>query len=112
MIPRDKIVEFCRRHYIRRLSILGSFLRVNFRSDSNGKSPSLIPGFCVFKADDIVFICQLTQRKNKDGREALHILLSWDKSEFIKKRKNMWGKVRHCQLDGRGRKWFQGVSMH
>jgi len=34
-IPREQIAEFCRRHHIRRLSLFGSVLRDDFRSDSD-----------------------------------------------------------------------------
>jgi uncharacterized protein len=34
-IPRAAIAEFCRRHGIRRLSLFGSVLRDDFRSDSD-----------------------------------------------------------------------------
>jgi len=34
-IPKDKIVEFCRRHHIQRLGIFGSALREDFKPDIN-----------------------------------------------------------------------------
>jgi predicted nucleotidyltransferase len=34
-IPREKIVEFCRRNHIIRLSLFGSALRGDFREDSD-----------------------------------------------------------------------------
>ena len=34
-IPKDEIAAFCRRNQIRRLSIFGSALRQDFRSDSD-----------------------------------------------------------------------------
>jgi predicted nucleotidyltransferase len=34
-IPADLIAEFCRRHGIRRLSVFGSYLRDDFRPDSD-----------------------------------------------------------------------------
>ena len=34
-IPSDRIAEFCARHGIRRLSLFGSVLRKDFRSDSD-----------------------------------------------------------------------------
>ena len=34
-IQRDKTADFCRRHYIRKLSLFGSVLREDFRSDSD-----------------------------------------------------------------------------
>lgn len=34
-IPHDKVVEFCQRYRIRRLSLFGSILREDFRPDSD-----------------------------------------------------------------------------
>lgn len=34
-IPRDRIIEFCRRNRIRRLALFGSVLRDDFRPDSD-----------------------------------------------------------------------------
>jgi predicted nucleotidyltransferase len=34
-IPQEKIAEFCRRHYIRRLALFGSVLRDDFTPDSD-----------------------------------------------------------------------------
>jgi predicted nucleotidyltransferase len=34
-IPSDKVAEFCRRYRIRELSLFGSVLREDFRSDSD-----------------------------------------------------------------------------
>ena len=34
-IPKKKIEEFCKNHYIRKLSFFGSFLRKDFRPDSD-----------------------------------------------------------------------------
>jgi uncharacterized protein len=34
-IPKDKIVEFCRKHHIRKLSFFGSVLREDFGPDSD-----------------------------------------------------------------------------
>ena len=34
-IPQEKIAEFCRRHYIRRLALFGSALRDDFTPDSD-----------------------------------------------------------------------------
>ncbi len=34
-IPEDKIADFCRRNYICKLSLFGSILRNDFRSDSD-----------------------------------------------------------------------------
>lgn len=50
-IPKDKIAEFCRRHYIRKLALFGSVLREDFGPDSDvdvlvefepGHAPGLI----------------------------------------------------------------------
>jgi len=52
-IPHDRIVDFCRRHHIRRLALFGSVLRDDFTPDSDvdvlvefdeGKTP----GFAYF----------------------------------------------------------------
>ena len=34
-IPKNKLAEFCRRHKIRRLSLFGSVLRDDFKSESD-----------------------------------------------------------------------------
>ncbi len=34
-IPKNQIEEFCKRNHIRKLSLFGSVLRTNFRSDSD-----------------------------------------------------------------------------
>ncbi len=34
-IPQDRIVEFCRSHHIRKLSLFGSILREDFTPDSD-----------------------------------------------------------------------------
>ena len=34
-IPEEATAEFCRRHHIRRLSLFGSILRVDFRPESD-----------------------------------------------------------------------------
>ncbi len=34
-IPKEKINDFCKRHYVRRLALFGSVLRDDFRSDSD-----------------------------------------------------------------------------
>jgi hypothetical protein len=49
-IPGDKITDFCRRNHIRTLSLFGSVLRNDFRSDSDVDvlvefDPEHIPGF-------------------------------------------------------------------
>ena len=49
-IDRDKLAAICRRHHIRMLSLFGSVLRSDFRSDSDVDvlvefEPGKIPGF-------------------------------------------------------------------
>ena len=34
-IPEDRLVDFCRRHHIRKLALFGSVLRDDFRPDSD-----------------------------------------------------------------------------
>ena len=34
-VPKEKIAEFCRKHYIRRLALFGSVLTDDFKSDSD-----------------------------------------------------------------------------
>ena len=34
-VPTERIVEFCNRHHIRRMALLGSVLRDDFRPDSD-----------------------------------------------------------------------------
>ena len=35
VVPKERIEEFCRRHHVRKLSLFGSVLRDDFRSDSD-----------------------------------------------------------------------------
>lgn len=35
VVPEERIEEFCRRHHVRKLSLFGSVLRDDFRSDSD-----------------------------------------------------------------------------
>ena len=49
-MPRQQIVEFCRRHHIRKLALFGSVLRDDFRHDSDVDvlvefEPGHVPGF-------------------------------------------------------------------
>ena len=49
-ISKDRVAAFCRRHHIRKLSLFGSVLGENFRSDSDVDvlvefDPAHIPGF-------------------------------------------------------------------
>lgn len=52
-ISHDKIVDFCHRHHICKLSLFGSVLRDDFGPDSDIDvlvefEPGHIPGFCIF----------------------------------------------------------------
>jgi len=52
-IPRQQIIEFCRRHHIRKLALFGSVLRDDFRPDSDVDvlvefEPGHVPGFAFF----------------------------------------------------------------
>jgi predicted nucleotidyltransferase len=52
-IPREQVIEFCRRHHIRKLSLFGSVLRDDFRPDSDVDvlvefEPDHIPGLIRF----------------------------------------------------------------
>ena len=52
-IDRNKIADFCRRHYIRRLALFGSVLRQDFRPDSDIDvlvefEPDHVPGLAFF----------------------------------------------------------------
>ena len=49
-IPKEKIVQFCRRQHIRKLAFFGSVLRDDFRPDSDVDvlvefEPGHVPGF-------------------------------------------------------------------
>jgi uncharacterized protein len=51
-ISQDKIIDFCHRHYIRKLSLFGSILREDFRPDSDIDvlvefEPGKTPGFAI-----------------------------------------------------------------
>jgi predicted nucleotidyltransferase/DNA-binding transcriptional ArsR family regulator len=55
-VPKHKLADFCRRNYIRRLSLFGSVLREDFRADSDVDvlvefDPDHFPGF--FKLGDM-----------------------------------------------------------
>jgi predicted nucleotidyltransferase len=50
-VPSDKVAEFCARHHVRKLSLFGSVLREDFRSESDvdvlvefepGQTPGLL----------------------------------------------------------------------
>ena len=53
LVDRVRIEDFCRRHHIRRLSLFGSVLRSDFRSDSDVDvlvefEPGHVPGLAFF----------------------------------------------------------------
>jgi hypothetical protein len=53
----DKLAEFCRRHYIRKLSLFGSALRDDFRPDSDVDvlvefEPGHVPGLAFITIQD------------------------------------------------------------
>lgn len=52
-VPEDKVAEFCRRHYIRRLALFGSVLREDFGPGSDVDvlvefEPGHVPGLAFF----------------------------------------------------------------
>ena len=52
-LPKEKIADFCRRHYISRLALFGSALREDFRPDSDLDvlvefEPGRTPGLAFF----------------------------------------------------------------
>jgi hypothetical protein len=56
-IPQDKLADFCRRNYIRKLALFGSVLRSDFQSDSDIDvlvefDPAHIPGFAFIRMQD------------------------------------------------------------
>ncbi len=56
-VPKDKIVEFCKKHRIRRLSLFGSVLRPEFRSGSDVDvlvefEPGHVPGLAFFAMEE------------------------------------------------------------
>ena len=57
-LPRKKIAQFCKRHHIRKLSLFGSVLRNDFRSDSDIDllvefDPDHIPGLFLLAGMEI-----------------------------------------------------------
>ncbi len=57
-LPHDKIREFCRKHHIRKLSLFGSVLRDDFRTDSDVDvlvefEPGHVPGFITMAGMEI-----------------------------------------------------------
>ena len=56
-IPREKLVEFCRKHHIRKLALFGSVLRDDFGPDSDVDvlvefEPGHTPGFAFITIQD------------------------------------------------------------
>jgi hypothetical protein len=56
-VPTEKLVEFCRRHHIRRFAFFGSVLREDFRPDSDVDvlvefEPGQVPGLAFFALQD------------------------------------------------------------
>ena len=56
-VPRERIVDFCRRHRIRRLAFFGSVLRDDFTPHSDVDvlvefEPGQTPGFAFFRMQD------------------------------------------------------------
>ena len=52
-IARQDVIDFCRRHHIRKLALFGSVLRDDFRPDSDVDvlvefEPDHVPGFAFF----------------------------------------------------------------
>ena len=67
-IPKEQIAEFCRRHYIRKLSLFGSVLRNDFRPDSAVDvlvefEPDHIPGLIRFAGMELELSDLLGGRK-------------------------------------------------
>jgi len=65
-LPQDKIAEFCRRHYIRKLAVFGSALRAEFRPDSDLDvlvefEPGHTPGLAFFAMEQE--LSELLKRK-------------------------------------------------
>ena len=56
-ISKEKIVEFCRKHHIRKLALFGSVLREDFRPESDVDvlvefKPGYVPGFALFSMEE------------------------------------------------------------
>lgn len=56
-LPNEKIVQFCNRNHIRKLSMFGSALREDFRQDSDIDilvefEPGHVPGLAFFSMQD------------------------------------------------------------
>jgi uncharacterized protein len=56
-IDQQRLADFCRRHYIRRLALFGSVLRDDFGPDSDVDvlvefEPGYVPGFALVNVED------------------------------------------------------------
>jgi len=56
-VPKDQLVEFCRRNHIRKLALFGSVLREDFRPDSDIDvlvefEPGHVPGLRFIRLQD------------------------------------------------------------
>jgi len=65
-IPKELLAEYCRKHHIKRLSLFGSVLRDDFRSDSDIDilvefEPGHVPGFAIIDME--AELSQLVGRK-------------------------------------------------
>ncbi|UCC87797.1 MAG: nucleotidyltransferase family protein [Anaerolineales bacterium] len=57
VIPKSRIVEFCRRHHIRQLALFGSVLREDFNPESDIDvlvefEPGHVPGLALIRMQD------------------------------------------------------------
>jgi len=57
VVPKAKLAEFCRQHHIKKLSLFGSALRDDFRSDSDIDvlvefEPGYVPGFGIIDMEN------------------------------------------------------------
>ena len=56
-VPQQRIAEFCKRHHIHKLALFGSFLRPDFRPESDIDvlvefDPAHVPGLSFFAMQD------------------------------------------------------------
>jgi len=56
-IPKDKIIDFCRKHHIHKLALFGSVLREDFQPDSDVDvlvefEPDHVPGLAFFGMEE------------------------------------------------------------
>jgi predicted nucleotidyltransferase len=57
VIPEDKLADFCKRNYIRKLALFGSVLRGDFKPDSDIDvlvefEPGHVPGLALIRMQD------------------------------------------------------------